>query len=279
MESRAAGQRRRSGGPELFSAWRFALNRIRLAAVAALAVVLALSASARDARAAAEIYPFNLALSAIPSSISGGGINRYIDQYNAFTLEPRDLNSLDKILFGWMFDAELRYFVRQNIAVSAGVGHMKSQSRREYLPLINQSIDVRAEVLTVPVHAGADYYFTPYNQGDFQARAYMGGGVLSNVYSRATFQQSEVNTDALTSLGGSFLVRGTRDSPGFYVQTGVHMFFASRWSVMLGGIYRSARIEGLENQETGEPLLDRLDQPMDLDLSGGGVRFTVLRGF
>jgi len=255
------------------------LNRIRLAALAASVLVMALSVPAREARAAAEVHNFNLVLSAIPSSVTSGGFNEVIDQYNRIVLNPRNFNSLDEIGFGWMFEAELRYFVRQNIAVSAGLGQLKTQSKREYLPLINQSIDVRAEVITVPVHVGADYYFSPYNQGDFQARAYIGGGILSNVYSRATLEQTENNTDPQTTLGGSFSSHGTRDSPGFYVQTGVHMFFASSWSVMVGGVYRSSKIERLVDQETGEPIVDLLGRDVGLDLSGAGVRLGVAKGF
>lgn len=255
------------------------MNRFRPAALAASALVLALAMPAREARAAAEVRNFNLVLSAIPSSVNGGGFNDVIDQYNQFILEPRDYNSVREISFGWMFDAELRYFVRQNVALTLGVGQMKTQSKREYLPLINQSIDVRAEIITVPVHAGADYYFSPYNQGDFQARAFVGGGVLSNVFSRATFEQVEIGTTPATTLGGSFTARATRDSPGFYAQTGVHMFFASSWSVIVGGVYRSAKIEMILDQDTFTPATDLLGNPISLDVSGFGARLGVVKGF
>ena len=39
-----------------------------------------------------------------------------------------------------------------------------------------------------------------------------------------------------------------RCSKRLYVETGVHMFFASSWSVMLGGEFRSAKIESLIDQ-------------------------------
>jgi hypothetical protein len=255
------------------------LNRFRLAALAAPALLIALALPARDARAAADVHKFNLVLSAVPSSVNGGSFNDAIDQYNRFILNPRDLSSVEEIGFGWMFEAELRYFIRQNVALNLGFGQLKTQSKREYLPLINQSIDVRAEIVSVPVHAGADYYFSPYNQGDFQARAYLGGGVLSNVHSRATFEQVETNTTPSTTVGGTFARRATRDSPGFYIQSGVHMFFASSWSVMLGGIYRSAKIETVSDEETGDPSLDLLGDPISLDLSGFGVRLGVAKGF
>jgi outer membrane protein W len=255
------------------------LKRIRFAALAASVAIVAACVLPRGARAAAEIHNFNLAISAIPSSINAGGINDLIDQYNRYILDPRDFRSIGEISLGWMFETELRYFVRQNISVNLGVGQMKSVTKREYLPLISQSIDVRVEVITVPVHAGADYYFSPYNQGDFQARAYVGAGVLSNVFSRATFQESEVNTTPTTTLGGPFDVKSTRDSPGFYLQTGVHMFFASSWSVMLGGVYRSAKIETLVDQDTHAPLTDLLDQTVSLDMSGFGARLSFVKGF
>jgi Outer membrane protein beta-barrel domain len=255
------------------------LNRIRLAALAASVLVATVFAPVRDARAAAEVHDFNLVLSVVPSSVNSGDFNDIIDQYNRIILVPRHLGSLGEIGFGWMFEAELRYFVRQNVAVDIGVGQLKTGTKREYLPLIGQSIDLRAEVITVPVHVGADYYFAPYNQGDFQARAYLGGGVLSNVFTRATVQQSEVNTTPATTLGGSFAVKGTRDSPGFYLETGVHMFFASSWSVMLGGVYRNATIKTILHQGTLVPVTDLLGQTVDLDVGGFGVRMGFAKGF
>ena len=37
----------------------------------------------------------------------------------------------------------------------------------------------------MPVHVGGAYYLQPYNQGDFQARAYVGGGLVQYTYTRA----------------------------------------------------------------------------------------------
>ena len=44
-----------------------------------------------------------------------------------------------------------------------------------------------------PVSVGAAYYLAPYNQGDFQARGYLGGGFLSVVQSRLKVQQTANN--------------------------------------------------------------------------------------
>lgn len=253
--------------------------RSRLAALAAAACVLALLGSQRGAEASPEIHNFSLVFSAIPTSVTTGGFNDAIDQYNRAVLEPRNFRGLEPIGFGWLFDVEMHYIIRPNVALNVGVGQLKSQTERGFLPLINQAIDARAEVLTVPVHVGADYYFTPYTQGDFQARWYVGGGVLSNVYSRVTLQQSELNTDPSTTLGGSFTARATRDSPGFYAQTGAHMFFASSWSVMLGVLFRSAKIENMVDQDTGLPILDLRGNAVDFDAGGVGARLGFAKGF
>jgi hypothetical protein len=246
----------------------------------AVAVTFLALTFTRPAYAAPEIHNLSLVLSGTPTSVNTGGFNDLIDQFNRFILEPSGFNSLDEIGFGWLFQAELRYLVRPNVALSAGVGHLKSSTKREYLPLIDQQVDVRAEILTVPVHVGADYYFAPYTQGDFQARPYFGGGVLSNVYSVATFQQEQVTPQTGPIFpGGSFTARSTRDSPGFYLQSGAHMFFAARYSAMVGVIYREAKIKNLVNTETLEPVVDLLGEPVDLDLSGFGVRMSVGIGF
>ena len=77
----------------------------------------------------------------------------------------------------------------------------------------------------------------------------------------------------------SFTARGTRDSPGYYIQTGAHMFFAARYSAMAGVIYRSAKIENLVDNETLQPIYDLNGDPVDLDLSGFGVRMSIGIGF
>lgn len=256
------------------------MRPFRFAVLAASAAVIFALAPARQAAAAPEVHNFNLMLSASPTSINGGGLSDLIDQYNDYILEPRGFNSLDRITFGWMFDAELRYLVHPNVAINFGVGHLKSQRKREFLPLINQQIDVRFEVLTVPVHLGADYYYTPYTQGDFQARFYTGAGILSNVYSVVTVQQEQVTPQTGPILpDGSFLARATRDSPGYYLQTGAHMFFAARYSVMLGIVYRSAELTNLVDAETGEPVEDYDGNPLKVDLSGVGAKLSLGIGF
>ena len=52
-------------------------------------------------------------------------------------------------------------------------------------------------------------------------------------------------------MGGTTALFATQDAPGYYVEVGAHMFFASRFSVMIGVVYRSGALRGM--------LLDRLE--------------------
>ncbi len=287
------------------------MTRLRLGVVLALAVAFGALCHAPKAMAAAEVHRVNLVISAIPSQLDGGGMNDLLARYNEYPLDHRGLQHIDKISMGWTFDTELRYFVRPNFALAVGAGQLKVQTKKEFLPSIGTDINLRAEILTIPVHVGAQYYLSPYTQGDFQARAFVGGGLLSLTASRAQFSTFELglplkNTtpgaqDTLpgASLGGRNLLSATADGSGFYVEAGAHLFFAARYSVIVGAIYRSMKLTNVEN--TGNIIVPKPDQipdqvgyyiPMDLldksgrpisipniDLSGVGLRAAVGIGF
>jgi len=248
------------------------LTRNRLA-LAFLAALIALSSGARSAGAAAEIHRLNFVASAIPTQISGGDVNDVIDATNR-GLETFGLKGLERIKQGWMFEAQLRYMATSRIALNAGVGQIKKATEQEYLPAIQQDFRLRYEVFAVPVTVGGAYYFQPYNQGDFQARAYFGGGFLSLVQSRLKYQQTSNGIPDLPSL----VVAWKRDAPGAYVEGGVHMYFASRFSVLLGAMYRSAKIEALLNRETHTAAYSPDGFPLSMDLSGVGARMAVAIG-
>ncbi len=273
--------------------------RHRLGAVLALAVAFGAFSHAPKAMAAAEVHRLNLVISAIPSQLNGGGMNDLLSRYNEYplgsTIEP-----LSKISMGWLFDAELRYFVRPNFALAAGVGHLRTDSKREIQPSIGSDIVVRGEVLAVPLHVGALYYMAPYTQGDFQARAFVGAGLLSVTTGRGLFTTFEQGLPArgdtldILSLGGDNRLVGRGESPGYYAEMGAHLFFATRFSLMLGVIYRSAVIRNLSNDGgimvpylvrgsnppvyLQGPLLDASNKPIripNVDLSGIGVRMAL----
>ena len=232
-----------------------------------------------QARAAAEQNRFAIVISGIPSSIDGGDFNNTIDFINQTALGPAGLEPLERITFGWQFDLEARYFLRPNIALNAGVGQLRSITHREYLPALSQAVDLRGEVLTVPIHIGGAYYFVPYTQGDFQARAFVGASYLSLVYNKALFDQSTSGfAPGDPSAPPTFRLKGTQDSPGYRLEFGVHMFFASRYSVLISGLYRSAVIRGVDDVLTGQPFQTTGGEPFSLDMSGLGARFGLAIG-
>lgn len=247
--------------------------RMRLAIFASL-LLLGLVARAPLVRAAAEVHRMNIVFSAVPTEVRAGDFNDLISQLNDTQLRPNSLEPLDKISLAWLLDGELRYFARQNLAVSVGVSRIRAGAEQEYLPTIGASNRVQADITSVPIHAGAAYYFTPYNQGDFQARAYLGGGFMSVVYNRAA--QRWVGNGIPNDAGFSWT--GTNDGPGFYGEAGVHMFFASKLSVMLSALLRSNDVRNLVDEETGAPIYGVDGKPISLDVSGAGFRMAVAIG-
>lgn len=225
------------------------------------------------ASAAAEFHRFNVVLSAVPTQIRATDFNDLIEVTNRTQLVSRGLAPLDKITLSWLLDVEMRYFVRQNLAVSMGVGRLKKVSSQEYLPAIAQSIVLAASISSVPLHAGAAYYFKPYNQGDFQARAYVGAGFMSLVNSRASLSVSATGIDL--GPAGGIGVGATNDGPGYYGELGAHLFFATRYSVQLSGLYRSTEARNLVDERTRVPLRDARGRPIGLDVGGAGFRMAL----
>jgi hypothetical protein len=258
------------------------LFRPRSAAWAGFALAISLLAPS-VVHAAAEVHRFSIALSAAPTGIDATDLNNVIDFYNrtVITPPPRGYEPVAQISFGWMFTGELRYFLTRNLAMTAGVSQLRSKTSKEYLPALSQSIDVRADLITAPVHIGAAYYLQAYNQGDFQARMFFGGGLVSYTHSRTTFQQTLAGVDSTTNaqLGGSFKFANSQDSPGYYGEGGVHMFFASRYSVLLSVLYRSGHMARMVDERTGDLVIDpETGKPFSLDVSGWGFRMAAVLG-
>jgi len=264
--------------------------RFRAAVVTGVVCALAAVLAAGPAQAAAEIHRLNLVISGMPTAIAGGDYNDFFDTYNRTVLDPLGNEPLQNISFTWGFDAELRYFVRPNFAVTAGVSQIRGQESKEYLPQIATSWDILGELITAPVHVGAAYYLQPYNSGDFQGRLFVGGGLMQYTHTRASFQQTVVSAD--TTLGGipSFSQVLTQDSPGYYLEAGGHMFFASRFSVILSAMYRSAVLRDVRLDESsfegtttfgptpGPVVTNSKGRPFQLDMSGVGLRLALAIG-
>lgn len=268
--------------------------RFRPWVVLGVAFVCLAALNAGQARAAAEVHRLNLVLSGIPTSVNGGDFNDVIDLYNERLLDPIGYERLKSLSFTWMFDGELRYFVRPNFAVTAGVSHMRAGERKEFLPSITTGVNLHTEILTVPVHVGGAYYMQPYNQGDFQARAYVGAGLMQYTHSRVRFEQvltmSNYDSALVARTGGTQRYSLTQDAPGYYVEAGGHMFFASRFSAMIGVVYRSGVLRGmrLESADVNgvpspDPRYTEVRNPdgteFQVDLGGIGVKMAVGIGF
>ena len=254
------------------------MRSFRHMALPAWLLVLSLLGVASSAHAAAEVHKLQFVLNAIPGSVDGGDFNRTVDDVNT-NLKRAGLQTMDHVSFGWQFGMELRYFLRPNIALAAGVSHLRARQEREYLPTLTSDVVLSGEVLSVPVHVGADYYFAPYNQGDFRAQFYAGGGLLSLTSTRATLQLQSVGLDS-TSGASSFKNVSTGDGTGFYTELGVHMFFAMRYSVLLGGVYRSAEVKptAVYAQFGSGPETYYGTFPRSISASGFGVKAAISIG-
>lgn len=255
------------------------MSRPRSAVLAALATAILLVPSL--AFSAAEVHRLNLALSGVPTQVRAGDFNDGITFYNNTVLDPRGYEPIAKAGFSWLFDSELRYFLNRNLAVTVGVGQIRGKSVKEYLPALAQAINVRTEFVSVPVHVGAAWYLQPYNQGDFQARMFFGGGLVQYTHSRTQFSQQLAGADSTLNaqLGGSYKVSSTADAPGYYAEGGVHMFFSSRYSVVLSALYRSGVVTNLIDERTGAPVINPIThQPASLDVGGLGLRMAAVIG-
>jgi hypothetical protein len=242
--------------------------------ILAAVLAIALAGHAADVQGAAEVHRLNVVLSAVPTQVRATDFNNVIGDINRTLLQPIGLEPLTKIKLSWMFDAEVRYFARPNLALSVGVTRLRAKTSQEYLPTIGASNTLRAEITSVPIHAGAAYYFTPYNQGDFQARAYVGTGFMNMVYNRASLAWDGTGIP----IGGAFHVGGTNDGPGYYGEVGAQLFFASKLSVLLSGLYRSNQVRNLIDEQTGAPIVNGNGQPVSLDVGGTGFRMAVAIG-
>jgi len=267
---------------------------MRFRAGVVLAAVLAVTAffAAGKAMAAAEVHRLNLVLSGIPTQVNAGDFNDAIDAFNKRILDPRGYEGLGHLQFTWAYDAELRYFLRPNFAVSAGVSQIRTGEKKEFLPGISQGINYRLDALTVPVHLGGTYYLQPYNQGDFQARAYVGGGIMQYAYTRLTFEQVVTNPDSIltSQIGNSYQQRLAKDAMGYYLEGGAHMFFASRYSAMVGLVYRSGMVQDMVQLQNsalaqapgfagGGGFVTYSPKPIRMDLGGIGVKMALGIGF
>ena len=222
---------------------RFELNRFRLAAVLAV-TALALAAGATQVRAAAEVHQLNLVLSAHPDVDQRRGLQRADRALQPASISTRaGSRASSQITFGWLFDAELRYFVRPNIAVEAGVGQLHaSQKQRVPARASGRTIQIRAEIAL-----GADPRRRPPTTSRPTTRATSrpaptsaAASISGGLQPRADSEQVEVGTDTLTTLRRQLHDRRDPRQPRL-LRRGrrAHVLRRRGISVLLGAVYRS----------------------------------------
>jgi outer membrane protein W len=255
--------------------WR---RSARTAAVITL-VVAALGSLAPAARADEQRVPrLGLALSIMPTSLALGDINDEIDRLNSETaafgppFSPQA--PIGNITWDGLVQAELKYFYNRNIAIVAGIGQIKRESRLELQPVADGSTIIRGYTRAVPIHLGADYYFEPRTSGDFTLRPFAGAGYMKIADTKTSFGYDLVRPDSV--------LRDFTDSygngHGFYVEAGIHMMFPSRYSILVNANYRNAHVKQMQYFETGQVVLTPAGELLETDLSGFGLRFALQIG-
>ena len=252
-------------------AWRRAA---RAAAVVGL-VAITLVAGAVPGRADEQrVKRFGIAMYVMPTSLALDDFNNSVDRLNEFT-SAQGLAPIDKIHWAAEFGLEGRFQATHHWMLVAGFGQIKKQSTLSLIPQVNQHILVTANILTVPINLGADYYFNPKTSGDFTMRPFVGGGMISLVETKAKLGGSA----ALQDTTFETFTRPQGEGGGFYVEGGVHMMFPSRYSILLNGNYRHAKATRVYEETTGQLLYNPDGSPYELDVSGFGLRFAVQINF
>ena len=78
---------------------------------------------------------------------------------------------------------------------------------------------------------------------------------------------------------GTYKQMWAGDAPGWYAEVGAHMFFAVRYSVMLGVIYRSAVVAMASPSMYFNDQLLPTNVPQSIDMGGAGARMSLAIGF
>jgi outer membrane protein W len=245
------------------------LVRIACAFVFAAALVSTATLARADEQRVARL---GFALYAMPTSLGLHDVNQSVDQLNVVTsTDPFNLAPIGKITWGAVFGGEAKYFVNRNWALVAGIGRISRQSILDLQPAATSSIVVKAKVRTVPRYLGVDRYFAPHTSGDFTLRPFVGAGYMDLVETKTVF--GGLFTSPEENVGSLSFALG--EGNGFYAESGIHMMFPSRYSVLLNAHYRNARVKRLYDESTGVLLLNQDGEPYSVDVSGFGLRIAL----
>ncbi|MEP7027491.1 MAG: hypothetical protein ABI960_02740 [Candidatus Eisenbacteria bacterium] len=217
-----------------------------------------------------RVKRFGVALYAMPTSLALKDFNRSVDGLNEFTA-ARNLAPINRIKWAGQFGLEGRFQATHHWMLVAGFGQIKKQSRLDLLPQVGQKIIVNASILSVPENLGACYYFSPKTSGDFTMRPFVGGGLVRLVETKAKLgggaQLADTTFESFSRPQG--------EGGGFYVESGIHMMFPSRYSVILNTMYRRAKASRVYEETTHQLLRNEDGSPYALDVSGFGLRLAL----
>ncbi len=243
-----------------------ALRRPTLAlACAALAVATLAPAARADEQ---RVKRFGVALYAMPTSMSLGDFNNGIERVNT-AIEGAGLAPIGKVHGSAQFGLEGRFMATKHWVVTAGFGRIRKVSQLDLLPQLGTHILVMGSVLTVPRNLGVDYYFAPKTSGNVTIRPFLGAGMLSMVETKGKLGAS--TTVGSVTLGN--FARPTGEGGGFYAEGGMHVMLPSKYSLLLNGYYRHAKLKEVVEETTLQPLFNPDGSRFTLDLSGFGIRF------
>jgi len=214
-----------------------------------------------------RVKRFGVALSIMPTSMALGDFNDVIDRVNTAGA-TQGLAPINKVHWSAAFGVEGRFMATKRWMVNDGFGRIKKESKLDLIPQVGTQILVTGNILTVPRNLGLDYYFPPKTSGDVTLRPFLGGGVLSLVQTKAKLGGAATVAGVTT---GSF-ARPQGEGMWFYAEGGMHVMLPSKYSLLLNGYYRHAKLSNVVEETTLQRLRNADGSPFTLDLSGFGIR-------
>ncbi len=217
-----------------------------------------------------RVKRFGLALYAMPTNMKLDDLNDQIDGLNVFTAQ-QNLAPIEDIHWGAQFGLEGRYQLSHHWFAVGGFGRIRKASTLDLLPQVGQHILVQAKIKTVPVNVGAAYYFSPKTSGNVTLRPFVGAGLERLVETKVKIGGEAVLQDtSFTSFQ-----RPQGEGMGWYGEAGMHFMFASRYSVILNGMYRHAKSQQVFEETTLTRVYNLDGTPYEIDPSGFGIRLAV----
>ena len=223
-----------------------------------------------------------LALYVGVQTMSPDYINNAIDDVNEFTTPPPPdgpgLAPIDHISASPIFQFEGRFFISDKLVATLGYGTLGRTESLTLQPQTSQEIIVEGSVNAKTLNTGLDYYFTPHTSGDVTWRPFGGVGFMSVIEGEGRVGGSVMETVPDTTLDDRF-ERFFGQGAGFYVEAGIHLMIASRYSFIGNVFYRNLKMDNVwavdESGNSLGPLLNDDGSLAEIDLSGIGLRVGI----